>query len=103
MFELNEIEKRVLKEAFTAWIESVTDLREACAKGNVDEEDIDHFRCVATLNEGYLLGSLDTIADLHGVDFFHQLPNAVYDGKLYVMVIKNVGTNEEVCLGEFEI
>ena len=103
MFELNEIEKRVLKESLTEWIKSVTDLREACAKGNVDEEDINYFKYVATINEGYLLGSLDTISDLHGVDFIHQLPNALYDGKLFVAVIKNLGTDEEVCLGEFEI
>lgn len=103
MFELNEIEKRVLKESLTAWIDSVTELREACAEGNVDEENIDYLKYAATINEGYLLGSLDTISDLRGVDFIHQLPNALYDGKLFVMVIKNLGTDDEVLLGEFVI
>lgn len=103
MFELNEIEKRVLKEALDDWLEAMDDLRKASADGNADEEDRLYYRCEAESCEGYFFGTLNTIADLRGVNFLCQFPNALDDGILPVMVVKNVGTDDEVLLGEFVI
>ena len=103
MFELNEIEKRVLKEALNDWLEAMHDLRKASADGNADEEDRHYYRGIVDISEGYFFGTLHTIADLRGVNFYCQLPNALYGGMLSVMVVKNVGTDDEVLLGEFVI